>query len=198
MFIRKGRFPSAWRLLLGQSHRDHGGPLDAQMSSRPPCFTPARRRPAPLCRGPAPALLPPACSSLGPRTCSPWQASHSRGWRACEAHICCPGHGDLCSHRQGLRCQPHVESWIVVVCLCLLKLGLEQGPRRRDSLECAQGLCSQLCQQAQEMAAGLGQHRLPQNPPSGGDQGTDTAARTEVPFVWAPPSYPPRVCSMRP
>lgn len=48
-----------------------------------------------------------------------------------------------------------------MVCLCLLKLGLEQGPRRRDSLECAQALCSQLCQQAQEMAAGLGQHRLP-------------------------------------
>lgn len=48
-----------------------------------------------------------------------------------------------------------------MVCLCLLKLGLEQGPRRRDSLECAQALCSQLCQQAQETAAGLGQHRLP-------------------------------------
>lgn len=78
----------------------------------------------------------------------------------------------------------------MVVCLCLLKLGLEQGPRRRDSLECAQALCSQLCQQAQEMAAGLGQHGLPQKTPSGGDRGTDAAVGTEVPFVWTRLSAP--------
>lgn len=71
-----------------------------------------------------PWLPPPA-----PRSCCCLEGPHLLPWpQAIHA-----------PHRQGLRCQPHVESRIVVVCLCLLKLGREKRPPSQDCLECAPG-----------------------------------------------------------
>lgn len=85
---------------------------------------------------------------------------------------------------------PHREpGWIVVVCLCLLKLGREKGPRSQDGLECTPERCtdgsvSKLRKQAgragtrpRSGAAWLAQEHAV----GGGNQGV--ASRTEVSSV---------------
>lgn len=104
-------------------------------------------------------------------------------------------------HRQGLRCQPHGESRIVVVCLCLLKLGRRAGL----PVKTAWNVRPSAVQTALSASSGNGLEGLGLGP--GLDQLAQEhtvregrprdCARTEVPSVSMPPC-PLSVCSARP
>lgn len=137
VLTKRQSFPSAWRLLLGHGHGNHREPCDIPVSSltyglhpgqgaRTPSLHLAPRPAAPrgrlLPKPPSPAQ---SCHCLEGSRLLPWpQAMHAP----------CPS--------PGATVPAHAKSQIVVVCLCLLKLGREKRPPRQDCLECAPECCA--------------------------------------------------------
>lgn len=123
VLTKRQSFPSARRLLLGHGHGNHREPCDTPVGSLTYGLHPGQgARTSALYLAPRPTA---PGGGLPPKPPPPARGAVA----ARKAHVCCPGHKQrtLPVSRQGPWCQPHGESQIVVVCLCLLKLGRENG-----------------------------------------------------------------------
>lgn len=138
VLTKRQSFPSARRLLLGHGHGNHREPCDTPVGSLTYGLHPGQgARTSALYLAPRPTA---PGGGLPPKPPPPARGAVA----ARKAHVCCPGHKQrtLPVSRQGPWCQPHGESQIVVVCLCLLKLGRGERPPSQDCLECAPERCA--------------------------------------------------------
>lgn len=135
MCIQKGRFPICLEVAFGL------WPWESQRALRHSSeFPDITTSPRPAGRDPR--SEPAAATSLAPKP-APQAAFSSRSWscRSWKAHICCPGHKQFTLPLPRAAVPAPRRERIVVVCLCLLKLGREKRPPSQDCLECT-GRCA--------------------------------------------------------